>query len=189
MGAVSAASFYKEVYMLIMLAMAAASMIASKQQNDAQMKAKVADAKLQRQQLKLARIRASDDYQTNMSRAKQAAQGRELSIAENRVDAEARVDATFAGSGISGQSIDEIDSQIESKAANNRVQNRNSLDNQLSDATRHYSQVMNDSAANTQNIDTTYQGVNTASSIAGATGAAASVQGLDKKVSDKLGIW
>ena len=85
--------------------MAAASLIQSNEQRKAQMKAKAADARLQRAKLERARMRATEDYVANTQRTREAAQQREFQIEENRLDSEAAVDATFADSGISGQSI------------------------------------------------------------------------------------
>jgi len=142
-----------------MSGMVLASMFSAFSNQEASQAMKVADAKLQREQLRLARIRASDDYQTNMSRAKQAAGARTMQIQENRLDARAQADATFADSGLSGGTIDEIDNQIESRAASNRVKNVNSLDAQLADQTKNFSHTMNDNASQTDNINTTYEGL------------------------------
>lgn len=136
-------------------AMAVGSLLSSNSQRNAQMKAKAADARLQRAKLERARLRSTEDYVENSQRAREAAQAREVQIEENRIDAESKVDETFAGSGISGQSVSEIDNELNAAIIKNKFENKRQLDTQLSDMARDYSQTMNDSAEQAKSIDTT----------------------------------
>ena len=135
--------------------MAAASLIQSNEQRKAQMKAKAADARLQRAKLERARMRATEDYVANTQRTREAAQQREFQIEENRLDSEAAVDATFADSGISGQSIAEIDNELNAAMLKNKFENRKQLDRQLSDMAKDYSDTMSDTSEQAAAIDTT----------------------------------
>jgi len=94
---------------LFMAAMAVGSLLSSNSARNAQMKAQAADAKLQRARAQTSRIRGKDSFSTNTSRARKAAQKREVNIEKNRVQAESKFDETFAGSGISGTSVNELD--------------------------------------------------------------------------------
>lgn len=174
--------------MYLMAGMAVASLISSHQQQKAQTAAMVADAKLQRARLQTARLRATEDYQTNSQRLKQAAQKREMQVEENRVKAGSQFKATFAGSGISGTSMNELDDEINTQAARNKIENRNALDQQLGDLTKNYVNTMNDSADAAASISTTAPSTDVIGNIAGAAGAAASVQGLDQKFSSWMGL-
>lgn len=136
-------------------AMAVGSLISAHEQRNAQMKAKAADAKLQRAKLERARLRGTEDFVANSQRAREAAQKREIQIEENRITAESKIDTTFAGSGISGQSISELDKELEAAVQKNKFESRKALDTQLGDMTRNYSQSMEDSAFEAQGIDTT----------------------------------
>lgn len=135
-------------------AMAVGSMLASNSQRNAQMKAKVADAKLQRAKLERARLRTTEDYVANSQRAREAAQQREIQIESNRLDAESKVDTTFAGSGISGQSISEIDAELNASVVKNKIENKVGLEQQLGDISRNYSSNIEDTAEAASSIDT-----------------------------------
>ncbi len=163
-------------------AMAAASLLASHSQRKAQMAAKVADAKLQRARLERARVGATDSYQTNSQRARQATQAREVAIEESRLQAESKLDSTFAGSGISGTSVNELDNELDAQVAKNKIENRQALDAQLSDMTKNYRDTMNDTANAAASIDTTAVESNVVGDIAQAAGAASSVQGFGNKL-------
>lgn len=168
---------------MIMAAMAAASLLSSHSQRKSQMKAKAADARLQRARLEKARMRSTEDYVSNSQRAREAAQGREVQIEENRLQAESKVDETFAGSGISGQSVSDIDKELNASVEENKIQNKRALDRDLSDMARNYSQGMNDTADQAAAIDTTAVKGSFLGDAAKAAGAAASVSGLDAKMS------
>jgi len=167
----------------LMAAMAVGSMIQANEARNAQMKAKAADAKLQRAKLERARVRASGDYQTNTQRAREATQKREITIEENRLNAESKVDQTFAGSGISGQSVSEIDNEIEAAVSKNKFENKKALDTQLSDMTQNYSDTMTDTAEMSKGIDTTEVKGSFLGDAMGAVQAAGSVQGLSDSLS------
>ena len=166
----------------VMAAMAVASMLSANSQRNAQMKAKAADAKLQRAKLERARMRATDDFVANTQRAREASQKREVQIESNRIDAESNVDVTFAGSGISGQSINEIDAELNASVVQNKLENKRALGQQLGDMYRNYGQTMEDTAIQGENIDTTGVKGSTLADLAGAAGAAQSVAGLDAKL-------
>lgn len=148
--------------------MAVASAMQSHSQRKAAMRAKVADAKLQRARLERARQRKTDDYVANSQKAREAAQDREVQIESNRIDAESRVDTTFAGSGISGQSLNDLDAELNASVVKNKIESKRALDDQLGALSRDYSQSMEDSAFESQGIDTTAVKGNFLSEVAGA---------------------
>lgn len=172
-----------------MAAMAAASLLSAHSQRKAEMKAKVADAKLQRARLEKARTRSTEDYVANSQRAREATQNREVQIEENRLDAEANRTSAFAGSGISGTSISEIDAEIETEATRNKMENRKALDQQLSDISKNYTNTMKDTADQSAAIDTTAVRANPIGDIAQAASTASSFQSFDTKVGRSLGLW
>lgn len=174
---------------MLMAGMAAASLVSAHEQRKAQMKAKVGDAKLQRARLEKARTRASGDYATNSQRAREAAQSREIQIEENRLQAESAIDSTFAGSGIGGTSVNQLDDELEASAAKNKMQNKKALDTQLSDINKNYSNTMNDSSDQAASIDTTAVKGSFLNDAMGAASAAASVQSLDAGLVSALGSF
>lgn len=141
--------------MWVMAGMAVASMYSSHSQRKAQMKAKAADARLQRARLERARVRSTEDYVANSQRAREATQKREVQIESNRLDAESKIDETFAGSGISGTSVSELDNELNATVQRNKLDNKKALDDQLSDLSRNFTQGMEESAFATEQIDTT----------------------------------
>jgi len=141
--------------MFFAAAMAVGSLLSANSQRNAQMKAKTADAKLQRAKLERARLRSTEDYVANTQRAREAAQRREIQIEENKIDAESKMAESFAGSGIGGQSIDQLADELSASVSKNKFENREALDQQLGDMARNYSQTMNDSAEQAKSIDTT----------------------------------
>lgn len=141
--------------MWVMAGMAVASMYSSHSQRKAQMKAKAADARLQRARLERARVRSTEDYVANSQRAREATQKREVQIESNRLDAESKIDETFAGSGISGTSVSELDNELNATVQRNKLDNKKALDDQLGDLSRNFSQGMEESAFATEQIDTT----------------------------------
>lgn len=157
-----------------MAAMAVGSLIQSNSQRNAQMKAKAADAKLQRAKLERARLRATEDYEANTQRAREAAQKREIQIESNRIDAESNIDVTFAGSGIGGQSVDDLDAELNASVMANKYENKKQLDIQLSDMAKNYSNTMSDSAEQAAGIDTTAVKGSFLGDAMGAMGAASS---------------
>ncbi len=136
-------------------AMAVGSMISANSARNDQMRAKAADAKLQRAKLERARTRATDDFVANKQRAREAAQKREVQMESNRINAESKVDTTFAGSGISGQSLDELDAELNASVVKNKIENKKALEQELGSLQRGFSHTMDDSAAQAQAIDTT----------------------------------
>lgn len=162
----------------VMAAMAVASLISANEGRNAQMKAKAADARLQRAKLKRARMRGTESFVENQQRAKEAALKREIQIEENRLNAESKVDTTFAGSGISGQSVNEIDAELNASVSKNKLENKRALDTTLSDAAKTYSDSISDSALQSEQIDTTRTKGNFLNDALGAVGAASSVAGL-----------
>jgi len=167
----------------LMAAMAIGSLLSGNSQRNAKMKAQAADIKLQRARNETARTRSIDTLSTNTSRMREASQKREIAIEKNRLNAESKFDETFAGSGISGTSVDEIDNEIDAEVAQNKNENLRALDRQLSDTTKSFKDQMEDVDANAANINTTAPTNDTFGQIAGAVSAASSVQGLDSKVS------
>ena len=164
----------------VMAAMAVASLISANEGRNAQMKAKAADARLQRAKLKRARMRGTESFVENQQRAKEAALKREIQIEENRLNAESKVDTTFAGSGISGQSVNEIDAELNASVSKNKLENKRALDTTLADTAKTYSDSISDSALQTEQIDTTRIKGSFLNDALGAVGAAASVAGIDK---------
>lgn len=181
--------------MWIAAGMAVASALAANSQRNAQMRAKAADAKLQRARLERARKRKTDDYVANSQKAREAAQDREVQIESNRIDAESRIDTTFAASGISGQSLNDLDAELNASVVKNKIESKRALDDQLGALSRDYSQSMEDSAFESQGIDTTAVKGNFLSEVAGT--ASSFSQGMSvqqditkawSSVSPKLGF-
>lgn len=168
---------------LLMATMAIGSLLSSNSQRNAKMKAQAADAKLQRARLEVARTRTTDAFSTNTSRAIQSSQKRDVAIERSRINAESKIDETFAGSGISGTSVDELDNEIGAAVSNNKYENQSALDRQLSDDTKSFSDSMSDTNAQSKSINTTAPKADVFSDISKAVSAAGSVSGLDKKVS------
>ena len=167
-------------------AMAVGSLLSSNSQRNAQMKAKAADAKLQRAKLERARLRSTEDYVENSQRAREAAQQREVQIEENRLDSEAKMAETFAGSGISGQSISELDDELNASVMKNKLENKRALDTELADMARDYSQGMNDSAEQAKSIDTTAVKGSFLEDTMNAAQAAQSVSGISGGIDSAL---
>ena len=134
--------------------MAVGSLLSSHSKRKAQMKAQAADANLQRAKLEMARTRQADDFTTNTQRMREAAQRRELEIEAGKLDAESGFDVAFAGSGISGSSVDEMDAEINAAVVKNKYENLEALDAQLSDMNRQYQQ-------GTENLNMQAEGINT----------------------------
>lgn len=165
-----------------MAAMAVGSLISSHQQRKAQMQAKVADAKLQRARLERARLRSTEDYVANSQRAREGAQAREIKIEENRLDAESRIDETFAGSGISGTSVSQLENELDAVVEKNKFQNRKSLDQELSGLGRNYRIGTEDINYQSESIDTTPVKTNLLSEAFNVAQGAASGIGVDRSL-------
>lgn len=170
----------------IMGGMAVASLISANSKRKAQMKAMIADAKLQRARLERARVSAAETYQTNSQRAREGAQEREINIEQSRLQAESKLASAFAGSGISGTSVNEIDDQIDTEVAQNKFQNKKQLDQNLSDQVRQFSNQMNDTALQAAAINTTPIKGNFFADLAGAAGAAQSANNAVSSLQDFL---
>lgn len=138
-----------------MAAMAIGSLLSSNSARNAKMKAQAADAKLQRARLETARTRSTDTLTSTERFAKKATQQREVQIEENRLDAESKVDEVFAGSGISGTSVNEIDAEIDADVSRSKQANLDVLDQQLSNANKTYSEQIEDTNNESKNINTT----------------------------------
>ncbi len=137
--------------MYVQAAMAAASMLSSHNQQKKQMAAAANDAKLQRAKLEQARLRQAGDYAINTQRLREAAQKRDIQIESQRIKAESKIDEAFAGSGISGTSVDELDNEINAEVSKNKYEGTKALDQQLSDTARsdqHKAQDINAQAMN-----------------------------------------
>ena len=157
--------------------MAVMSMMNAQRQRTAQIKAAVADAKLQRAQLERARLRQAGDFATNTQRMREATQRQEIEIEKNRIQAESRLETTFAGSGISGTSVDELDNEINAEVERDKYANKKALDQNLADQYRSYSQGTQDINANAQNIAAPIGGGGMFERLsAGLSGAAAGQQ-------------
>lgn len=163
----------------IMATMAVGSLMSANSQRNASMKAQAADAELQRAKMRVARTRGAETLATNASRMKQSAQKREIAIETQRVQAESKVDETFAGSGISGTSVNELDAELDAAVTKNKYENLSALDTQLSDADKSYRDSLDDINAGASNINTTAPKNDTFGNLLGAAQAAGSVSGLD----------
>ena len=172
----------------VMAAMAVGSLLSSHSQRKAQMRAKIADAKLQRARLEKARMRSTEDYVANSQRAREAAQSREIQIESNRLDAESKISETFAGSGISGQSISEIDNELNATAERNKIENKRALDQQLGDLSRNYTQTMTDTADQAASIDTTAVKSNLIGDLTQAASAASQGFSMATNISKGLAL-
>lgn len=137
--------------MYVAMAMAATSMLSAHSQKKKALQAAVDDAKIQRAKLQRARANAATDLATNAQRAREATQKREIAMEESAITGEAAIDSAFAGSGISGTSRSEIDSQLDAAVAKNKNENKSALDTQLGDMYKNYmrqNEDINDNASN-----------------------------------------
>lgn len=172
--------------------MAVASMLAANNQRNAEMKAAAADAKLQRARMKQARTRLAGDYATNTQRMKEAALSREINLEKSRVDAESKMDQQFAGSGISGTSVNELDNDLNAMVAKSKIDNKRSLDESLTDAARSNLQTAEDMKFESRNIGSGPKGLSLGEQVsAGASGykkGAEFTSGIKKETDGKLDI-
>ena len=172
---------------LFMAAMAVGSLLSANSARNSQMKAQAADVKLQRARLQSARTRGKDTLSTNTSRMRKATQKREIAIESNRVQAESKFDETFAGSGISGASVNELDREINSSVEKNKYENIQALDDQLSDANKSYGDQLEDINSQSKGINTTAPRQDVLGDLTNAASTAASfgsaVGGLSKSKS------
>ncbi len=167
----------------LMATMAVGSLLSANSARNAQMKAQVADSKLQRAKLESARIRSRDTFSTNTSRMREATQKREIQIEENRVQAESKLDEVFAGSGISGTSVNELDAELDAAVTKNKYENISALDRQLSDAEKSYGDQLEDINLQSKSINTTAPRNDVLGNLLGAAQAAGSVSSFDAKFS------
>lgn len=159
--------------MYVQGAMAAASMLSANSKQKAAMKAAVEDAKLQRAKLERARTRQAGDFATNTQRAREAAQRREIQIESQRVAADSKIEETFAGSGISGTSVDELDNEINAQVDKNKQESRKALDQNLADQQRADRNFGEDTAVQATNIGAAPEGGGVMEQLqAGASGFA-----------------
>lgn len=173
--------------MALMAAMVVGSLLSSNAQRNAQMKAQAADAKLQRAKLEKARLRQADDYTVNSQRLREATQRREVEIESNRLDAESGFDEAFAGSGITGSTVDQMDAEINAAVVKNKKENLDSLDQQLGDMARNYQQGVDDINVQSKAINTTAPKQNVLGDIINAaTTSAQAMSGLES-LSDSFG--
>ena len=166
----------------VMAAMAVASLASASSQRNASMKAQAADVRLQRAKMESARTRGKESLVENSSRMREAAQKREIAIESSRVQAESKIDETFAGSGISGASVGELDAEIDAAVTKNKYENMNALDTQLADANKSYGDQLSDINLNANNINTTAPKNDTFGNLMNAAQAAGSVSGLDARL-------
>lgn len=79
--------------------------------------AMLADSKLQREKLKYIRERQSEAYNKNKTEINRSEFVNSVNIEKARLQAESDAKSAFAGSGISGTSVNEIDAEISAEAA------------------------------------------------------------------------
>ena len=177
-----------------MAAMAIGSLLSSNSARNAKMKAQAADAKLQLARSKRAKTRATDAFSTNTQRAREATQRREIQIESNRIDAESKIDETFAGSGISGTSVSELDRELSAEVGKNKIANKRALDEQLADSQKSYGEQLEDINSQTQNINTTAPKQDVLGDVVSAASTAASfgdtvadLKKADNKFLNKVG--
>jgi|TARA_Y100000034_G_scaffold130720_2_gene189857 hypothetical protein len=170
------------------MAMAAASMISSHSQRQKQLKAAVQNAKLQRAKLNRARARQAGDFATNAQRAREATQAREIQMEENALKGESSLQEAFAGSGISGTSVSELENELDTQVAKNKVQNKKALDQQLGDMYRQNLQKTEDINAQSTNIGAIPEGDSPLDQITGAIGAYNATEGINSDINKLLGL-
>lgn len=95
----------------------AVTFITETMKSKAKGEAMLADAELQRERLKYIRERQSEAYNKNKTEVNRSEFVNAVNIEKARLQAESDAKASFAGSGISGTSVDELDAEISSEAA------------------------------------------------------------------------
>ena len=166
----------------IMAAAALGSLLSSNSARNAKMKAQAADAKLQSARNERARTRSTDTFSKNTQRVKEASQRRDIEIESNRIDAESKIEETFAGSGISGTSVSELDRELSADVAKNKVANARALDQQLADTQKSYGEQIEDINIQAKNINTTAPKQDVLGDAVTAVGTATSVADIGASI-------
>ena len=120
--------------MYIMAAMAVVAIAGQHKKAGDQTKAGIENSRLQLAKYKQARQRASDNHAAKKESLIAEASRVEVNIERNKIAAEAQFDSTFAGGGISGDSIDTLSNQIDTEVAQNKFRNKANLEKNLSNA-------------------------------------------------------
>lgn len=121
-------------------------------QRKAQLEAGVENAKLQRAQAQRNRARVSDVYSRNMYRLNQTTRRNDLLIGIAQEEAESGVATGFAGSGLSGSSVEDINSIVMRSAAQERFTNRRNYEQQSEELNLNYKNTMEDINLNASQI-------------------------------------
>lgn len=167
----------------IFMAIAAVTAIASAESGRKRdMETYIGDMKLQRARAERARNRSAANYSEASSAAKEAGQKREIAIESSRLDAESKIDETMAGSGISGTSVNEIDSELNAAVEKNKYQSEQATDKQLSGITRKYAEEMEDINFKQSNADHKPPEFDTIGALGGAVSAASGFSGAVGKM-------
>lgn len=155
-------------------ASAVASLASSNSKRNAEMAAKAKDVELQRARLEKARVRSTDNLTETARRAREAAQQREIAIESSRIQAESKIEETFAGSGISGTSVDEFDNELNASIAKNKQENLDALSSQIGSAYRDYSDNIENVNEQAESVDSSVPERDILGEIGTAVGVASS---------------
>lgn len=115
----------------IAIAMAVAAVAGSMSKKKKAQEAAYKDGELKSKILNSARVRNVDDTEENKRRVIRATQARDIQIERDRIRGESKIDETFAGSGISGGSVDELDAELSAAVAQNKYENKRALDSEI----------------------------------------------------------
>ena len=114
------------------IASAAVNMYSQSQSAKAQGKDMLKAMKLKNKAIKQQLSNNKDAYQANIANIERQEMANDIAIEKERMGAEDRLSTDFAGSGISGTSIDEMDAQISADSARAHNENRLNAENQES---------------------------------------------------------
>ena len=115
-----------------MVASAAVSIYSQSQNAKAQGKEMLREMKLKNKAIEQQMVNNKDAYQANIANIERQKMANDLAIEREKLGANNRLSTDFAGSGISGTSIDEMDAQISADSASAHNRNKFSAANQES---------------------------------------------------------
>ena len=132
--------------------MAIASMYSANKKKAAEIQSVANNAGLQRARMKEAATRRAGDFATNKQRAREMAQRAEINIEKQKLMAESKIAETFAGSGISGHSVSELEQEIDKEISEDKSNVKKGLDAKLADMYRQDRQAVSDQASQAEQI-------------------------------------
>lgn len=110
----------------------------------AALESQVADAKLQRAQANRNRGRLTDIYSRNTSRLSRATRRNDLKLTLRGLEQESNIAAGFAGSGLSGESVNDINTIVSRSVAEDKYMNKKMYQEQSEGLNLNYNTQMED---------------------------------------------